>query len=150
MKTASKAFPSQTSWTDSNAKITYTVYSDLFSVGSGYLDIRAALESTDTISATESAKSPRARVRTDGKVETYYYATNVPAGSSIVWGSNMVWGANVVWGNTVLVSGSNVVWGNSMVWGSSVATGFTVVWGNSICWGSSSPFSESTSIDGEN
>ena len=150
MKTASKAFPSQTSWKDSLTNITYTVYSDLFTVGSGYLDVMAALNSTETISSTQSAKSPRVRVRTDGKVETYNDATNVPTGTTVVWGSNVVWGENVVWGSTVLVSGTTVVWGSNVVWGESTVSGYSIVWGSNVVWGAASPFSLSTSINGEN
>ena len=150
MRTATKNFPSQTSWKDSKTNITYTAYSDLFTVGAGYLDVMAALTSTDNIAKTQSAKSPRVRVLAGGVVETYNDASGVPAGTNVVWGENGVWGNNVVWGNTVLVKGTNVVWGNSMVWGSSTAAGYNVVWGNSVVWGNASPFMESTSINGEN
>ncbi len=150
MKTASKSLPSQTSWRDPATNITYTAYSDIFTVGAGYLDVMAALNSAETVSRTQSAKSPRVRVRTDGKVETYNDATNVPTGTSVVWGSNVVWGANVVWGNTVLMSASNVVWGNNVVWGESTIAGYSIVWGSNVVWGNATPFAESTSTRGEN
>ncbi len=150
MKTASKNFPSQTTWKDPATNISYTARADIFTVGAGYLDVMAALNSTDTISATQSAKSPRVRVRSDKKVETYNDTSNVPTGRSIVWGSNVVWGTNVVWGNTVLVSGSTIVWGESVVWGESTVSGYSVVWGTNVVWGSSTLFAESLSVNGEN
>ncbi len=150
MKTASKQLPSRTTWKDPATGIFYTANADIFTVGAGYLDVMAALNSAETIGRTQSAKSPRVRVRTDGKVETYNDASNLTTGTSIVWGSNIVWGANVVWGNTVLVNGSNVVWGESIVWGTRTVSGYSIVWGTNVVWGNSVPFTESTSINGEN
>ncbi len=150
MRTASKQFPSQTSWKDPATNIVYTAYSDIFTVGAGYLDIQAALNSPQNISRTQSAKSPRVKVRSDGKVELYNDSSNSVSGSSLVWGSSVVWGTNMVWGSTVLVNASNVVWGNSIVWGSSTMTGYSIVWGSNVVWGNSTPFSEGTSIEGEN
>src|SRR6202011_2727335 len=45
MKTASKNFPAYSSTTDPATGATYTSTYDIFTVGSGYLDIRAALSS---------------------------------------------------------------------------------------------------------
>ena len=47
MKTASKVFPSYSTVTDPATNVTYTSQYDLFTIGAGYLDIWAALNSTD-------------------------------------------------------------------------------------------------------
>jgi len=50
MKTAYKAFPQSSSVYDPTTGITYTSQYDVFTVGAGYLDIAAALASTDLAS----------------------------------------------------------------------------------------------------
>jgi len=144
MKTAYKTFPTSTVSTDATTGQTFTSYYDAFTVGAGYLDIGAALASTELApAATASALSPSA---------VYNPATgtvSIVNGSSVVWGTSVVWGSSVVWGNSVVwgtnVAGNSVVWGTSVVWGSSVMSGFSVVWGtstgsdgaSSVVWGSS-------------
>src|SRR6266852_6280818 len=58
MKTAYKTFPPCSSTTDPTTGITYTAQYDVFTVGAGYLDIAAALASSDTAQST--ALSPTA------------------------------------------------------------------------------------------
>jgi serine protease AprX len=134
MKTAYKTFPAYSSYTDPSTGITYTDQYDIFTVGAGYLDVAAALGSTDLAPATSgSALSPTAMYdSTSGTV----YLVN---GSSVVWGTSVVWGSSVVWGTSVIwgtnISGQSVLWGSSVVWGSSTTTGFSVVWGTSVLWG---------------
>lgn len=134
MKTAYKAFPAYSSYTDPSTGITYTDQYDIFTVGAGYLDVATALGSTDLASATSgSALSPTAMYdSTSGTV----YLVN---GSSVVWGTSVVWGSSVVWGTSVIwgtdTSGQSVLWGSSVVWGSSTTSGFSVVWGSSVVWG---------------
>ena len=158
MKTAYKTFPTSSISVDASTGATFTSYYDVFTVGAGYLDLAAALASTDMApAATASALSPSA---------IYNPATgtvSIVNGSSVVWGTSVVWGSSVVWGNSVVwgsnVSGSSVVWGTSVVWGSSVMSGFSVVWGSatdcgasSVVWGSNAADAIdalSVDIDGE-
>lgn len=159
MKTAYKTFPASTVSTDTTTGQTFTSYYDIFTVGAGYLDVAAALNSNDLTSGTAgSALSPSA---------VYNPVTGTVSlvnGSSVVWGTSVVWGSSVVWGNSVVwgtnVSGNSVVWGTSVVWGSSVMNGFSVVWGtstgsasaSSVVWGSSAldgVDALSIAIDGE-
>jgi serine protease AprX len=139
MKTAYKAFPTSSVSVDVTTGQTFTSYYDVFTVGAGYLDVTAALASTDMApAATASALSPSAVYNpTTGTV-------------SIVNGNSVVWGTNV--------SGSSVVWGTSVVWGSNIMSGFSVVWGSSVdsatsvVWGSSAVDAvdaSSIDIDGE-
>lgn len=69
MKTAYKAFPPSSTATDPTTGITYTSQYDLFTVGSGYLDIQAALLSTDLASATTgSAMTPAVTQDANGNI----------------------------------------------------------------------------------
>src|SRR5436853_545760 len=61
MKTAYKTFPDSTIAVDPKTGQTFTEYYDLFTVGAGYLDVAAALNSNDLAPATTaSALSPSA------------------------------------------------------------------------------------------
>jgi serine protease AprX len=135
MKSAYKTFPRYSTAKDPTTGKSYTSQYDIFTVGAGYLDIQAALSSTDLAPAAfGSAKSPS--VARD-KSKNVYLVT----GSSILWGGSVTWGTSVVWGTSVLwgtsVAGESVLWGSSAPWGSSVDGGYSVLWGTSIIWGTS-------------
>ena len=135
MKTASKTFPAYTSYTDPTTGITYTSPYDAFTIGAGYLDIQAALSSTDLSSGV--AKSPTAQY--DPATNSVYFVNDSSAmwGNSALWGSSAVWGANVFVGSQSALWGSSAMWGNSAVWGSSSTQGFSALWGSSAMWGNS-------------
>jgi serine protease AprX len=120
---------------------------DLFTYGAGYLNVDAALASTDT--GTGVALSPTAVFNPLNNTVTIVNTNSVTWGTSVVWGNSIVWGSSVVWGNAVMAN--SIVWGSSVVWGNTVDTGFSVVWGNSIVWGSSTATTAySDGQDGEN
>ena len=128
MKTAWKGVGQFTFSHDSFGNLYNNEY-DLFTYGAGYLDINAALGSTDL--ATGIALSPTAVLNSNGSVTiTNTTPDSVFAGSSVVWGAtSVVWGDSVVWGSNVL-SADSVVWGaTSVVWGATSVTGDSVVWG---------------------
>jgi len=142
MKTASKTFPSSSSITDPDTGITYYEQYDIFTIGAGYLDVQAALMSTDV--ATASALSPKAVYNTNTGQVDIVYGTSVVWGTSVLWDTSVVWGNSVVWGSSIQynsngseVNGTAVLWGNSVVWGQSGTTAFSVVWGSSVVWSSS-------------
>jgi serine protease AprX len=138
MKTATKSFPTYSSTADPLTGIVYTSQYDLFTIGAGYLDVWAALNSSDAVGAGKSAQSPIAIYDPlTGKVR-------VVNGTSLVWGDAILWGSNLVWGSSVIVSGTNLVWGDSMVWGSSIDDGFNLVWGDSLVWGDALVWGDST------
>ena len=58
MKTAWKSLPSQSSVFDPTTGLTYTDQYDIFTVGAGYVDVEAAITSTDVAKGT--AMSPTA------------------------------------------------------------------------------------------
>ena len=135
MKSAYKTFPRYSTASDPTTGKHYTSQYDIFTVGAGYLDIQAALSSTDLAPTTYgSAKSPAVARDRSGNV---YLVT----GSSVLWGGSIMWGTSVVWGTSVLwgtsTKGESVLWGSSAPWGSGDDNGYSVLWGTSIIWGTS-------------
>jgi serine protease AprX len=152
MKTAYKTFPQNSSYTDPTTGITYTDQYDVFTVGAGYLDIQAALESTDV--STGLAKSPV--VQYDPTTQNVYFVNDSFAvwGGSPNWSSFAVWGGNAFVGSQFAVWGGSsnwasfAVWGGSAPWGSSTDNGFFAVWGGNSIVSDSLPNSE-TLINGD-
>jgi serine protease AprX len=141
MKTATKTFPESSVNMDPLTGATHTVTYDLFTVGAGYLDLRAALENTDL--SAGAATSPRAVYDpADGN-------TSVMFEPGSAWDNAVIWGTAVVWGTNVIVNGDAVVWGTAVIWGTQLNGGFAVIWGSNSVWGSSQPFLEPVSIYGE-
>src|SRR5262249_13392062 len=142
MKTAWKGFPTS-SVTVVNGMI-YTSQDDVFTVGAGYLDVDAAMSSTDV--ALGSAVSPIAIFNPVTRQTTLADSPPLVAGSSIVWqdlsiwGSSIVWGGNAVTANTVVWEGNGVVGdptlaGNGIIWGDSIVWSDSIIWSDSIVWG---------------
>lgn len=152
MKTASKSFPTSSSVYDPASGITYTSQYDIFTVGAGYVDLAAALASTELSSGT--AMSPTAVYNSSTGTVTLTSAT------SAVWGSSQAWSGPAVWGNTQFVgsnaimwgtgttSGSAIMWGTSNLWGSAImwgtgtSSGFSTIWSNAIMWGTSGQWAD--------
>src|SRR6266704_1598711 len=137
MKTAYKAFPVSSTVVDPLTGVTYVSEYDIFTVGAGYLDVGAALASSDL--ATGNALSPTAVY---DSTQNAVYLVNA-AGST--WDSSVLWGTSVVWGTNVFVNGTSVVGGGSVCWGTSTDAGFSVVWGTSVLWGTSNQVASETS-----
>jgi serine protease AprX len=91
MKTATKNFPLASVAVDPTTGTAYPSTYDIFTIGSGYLDVTAALPSTGV--AQTSAASPS--VVYNSLTQTAYLQSN----SSTIWGTNAVWGDNT-WGDT--------------------------------------------------
>ena len=135
MKSAYKTFPRSSTAKDPTTGKSYTSQYDIFTVGAGYLDIQAALSSTDLAPLTYGiAKSPAVARDRSGNI---YLVT----GSSVLWGGSIMWETSVVWGTSVLwgtsTKGESVLWGSSAPWGSNGDNGYSVLWGTSIIWGTS-------------
>ncbi|HZS28232.1 MAG TPA: S8 family serine peptidase [Candidatus Angelobacter sp.] len=163
MKTASKTFPTSSSVYDPASGITYTSQYDVFTVGAGYVDLAAALASTELSKGT--SMSPTAVY--DSNTGNVYLTSD----ASSVWGTSQAWSGPAVWGNSQFVGGSAIMWGASnpggsaimwgagtpngsaimwgatslsgsaIMWGASTSSGFSAVWGNAIMWGASGPWS---------
>ena len=118
---------------------------DLFSVGSGLLNVQSAIANNDLAPATVgSALSPTAVYNPLTHTITLVKGNSTVASTSVVWGSSVVWGTSVVWGAS-LVNGTSVVWGASVPWNDNTLSAFSVVWGastgttsaTSVVWGAS-------------
>jgi serine protease AprX len=165
MKTAYKAFPNSTvSWVP-HLLMNFTDFYDVFSVGSGLLNMQSAVSNNDLAPATVGAAlSPYVVYNPQNRTVSLVYGNGTgpqagpagpsgptaPAGpigpilnTSVVWGSSVVWGASVVWGSSI--TGSSVVWGASLPWNNNSLSAFSVVWGastgttsaTSVVWGAS-------------
>jgi serine protease AprX len=161
MKTASKSFPTTSSVYDPASGITYTSQYDIFTVGAGYVDLAAALASTELSSGT--AMSPTAVYNSNtGNV-------TLTSAASAVWGSSQAWSGPAVWGSTQFVGGSAIMWGtgttsgsaimwgtsdlsgSAIMWGTGTSSGFSTIWSNAIMWGTSGQWANAimwgTSVD---
>jgi serine protease AprX len=125
----------------------FTSFYDLFSVGSGLLNVQSATTSNALAPANVGAAlSPTVVYNYQNGTVSLAYGNTTVAPNSVVWGTSVVWGASVVWG-TSTVSGTSVVWGSSLPWNSNALSAFSVVWGSvtgtastsatSVVWGAS-------------
>lgn len=144
MKTAYKMGMFSTSAYVPHLLMSFVDFYDLFSVGSGLLNVQAATTNTDLAPATVgSALSPYALYNAQNGTVSLIYGNGTVASTSVVWGSSVVWGTSVVWGSCV--TGSSVVWGSSLPWNDNLLSAFSVVWGSStgttsassVVWGAS-------------
>jgi serine protease AprX len=124
MKTATKVFPLYTTSYDKLYHNAFNMQSDIFTVGAGYLDINAALNSTDV--ATLPALSPSAVYNAAAR------DVSVAVNYSLTWGDAMTWGEAMTWGDSVFISGTALIWGDAMTWGDITTTGFALIWGDSV------------------
>jgi serine protease AprX len=146
MKSASKKFPQTSVAYEPTTGESFTSQYDLFTVGAGYLDLNAALASTDTASGT--AMSPAATYNTATGNVTLSSDRSAVWGTSSAWSGATVYGANQFVGSGAAFSGSNAlmggasgIWGTSIIWGSAGA--FSAIWSDSIIWGSGTDCSTS-------
>lgn len=145
MKTAWKGYPVN-SWGYDTKGYGYLSQYDVFTIGAGYLDVDAALKSTDVVNG--GAPSPIVKFNSATGTATLTNSQSITWGNSITWGSSIVWGNSIVWGGNAVISDS-IVWGNSIVWGQTGITGNSIIWCNSITWGSDGINALSDGEDGE-
>jgi serine protease AprX len=125
---------------------TFVDFYDLFSVGSGLLDVQTAINNTTLAPATVGAAlSPTAVYNPQTGVVSLVNGNSSVASNAIVWGSSVVWSTAIVWGSSE-VNGTAIVWGSSLPWSNNALTAFSVVWGSStgtstsatsLVWGAS-------------
>jgi len=142
MKTAYKTFPQSSTAVDDVTGESFTSYYDIFTIGSGYLDIAAALANHEK--ATGNALSPTATYNpADGNVYLVFDPSSTlnrtAWGPDVVSPDSAVWGKATVW-STSGVSGFDAIWSTSGVWGKET------VEGNSAVWGKDSTTSDSDSV----
>jgi serine protease AprX len=125
--------------------MSFLSFYDLFSVGSGLLNVQAAVANNDLAPATiGSALSPSVVYNPLTHTISLVEGNSTVGSTSVVWGSSVVWGTSVVWGSSLL-NGTSVVWGASVPWNDNTLSAFSVVWGastgttsaTSVVWGAS-------------
>jgi len=126
MKTAGKILPQHSTAVDAISFQSFTNEADIFTVGAGYLDINAALGSTDLV--TMPALSPTV---------LYNAKTGHVTLVRSAWGDPVAWSNTAIWGSGIFLSalddGFSVVWGDSLVvWSADDGGGFSVVWGDTV------------------
>jgi serine protease AprX len=136
MRTASKDFPKSSSVYDTVTGNTYVSQYDLFTVGAGYVDLAAALASTDAFYGT--AMSPTA-------VFDAQYNFRLARDRSSGWQNSGPWSAPFVYGPSQFNSGGSVMWsatdpsGGSVMWSATNSSGFSSNWGTSVMWSATNP-----------
>src|ERR1700685_3288836 len=98
MKTAWKSLPAFSSTTDPISGITYTDQYDVFTVGSGYVDVEAAIAKTAV--ATRTAMSPVATLNGNSD------SVSLTDDPSSVWNTSTAWSNPAVWGTSQFVTGT--------------------------------------------
>jgi serine protease AprX len=140
MKTARKILPLYMSSRDILNNAVYMAQADIFTVGAGYLDVNAALQNTDLVTAP--AVSPQVvfnpATSSSKSAVTLYRSLNIIWGDNIIWGENIVWGDNIIWGDALIWGSTvfngtfnalNIIWGDNIVWGDATLSGFNIIWG---------------------
>jgi serine protease AprX len=119
---------------------------DPLAYGAGYLNVRAALNSTAV--AQRYALTPRLVRSGDGSV---WIMESGPANNengfagNALWGVNLsnggaettgnaLWGVNAIWGGNQVWDG-NAIWGTNAVWGENTLWDGNAIWGNNAVWG---------------
>ncbi|MBV8897945.1 MAG: S8 family peptidase [Acidobacteriaceae bacterium] len=154
MRTAYKTFPVSSLAVDALTGATYVSYYDLFTVGAGYLDLAAAVNSSYL--PFGSSASPTASFNASEKTIIVNFSPLSAwdfFGSSIasqVWGNALSLGASGVSGQlgslTNQLSSTSGIWATSAIWGASGVWGTSALWGASAIWGASSNSSATSAV----
>jgi serine protease AprX len=136
MLTAYKTFPTSSTVTDGGEN--YVSYYDIFTVGAGYLDLKAALASINQVPAEGNALSPIASYDSNSGDVTLNYDPSSVWGDRSVWGARSAWGARAVWGASVLSGDNDVIWGARSAWGQASDSSDRSAWGARCVWGARS------------
>jgi serine protease AprX len=142
MKSAYKAFPTRHTYRDMVSGLLFDSQYDIFTIGAGYLDISAALASSEL--PTLPALSPKIQYNSATDQTAMLYAEGVLWGSGVLWGTGVVWGNGVIWGEAIQwdggereINGTAVIWGTGVIWGETTSLARGVIWGAGVIWGES-------------
>lgn len=119
MRAAFKGMPPTARIYDARTGQTFNLQHDVFTIGAGHLDLKAALSGTTVFSSTRRALSPRA-VFANGKATI---SNNWPSYASL--------------------------YGTDVIWGEKVNFAVNVSWGDNVIWGGADPYSEALSVAGD-
>lgn len=143
MQTAYKTFPTSSTVFDPATANTYVDYYDVFTIGAGYLDLQAALNSASQVPVSGNSISPTATYNpTSGTVSLMYDPNSVWVNQS-VWPNQGQWGASSVWSSSVLAGNQAILEGAQGQWGASGTSAASSIFASQGQWGASSSSSES-------
>ena len=162
MQTTYQSFPTSSVITVSALDETFTEYYDLFSVGTGLLNMQSVLsENILAPSNVGAALSPSVSYNASNNTVTLADGNSSVPASKTVWGSSRAWAFSNIWvdvnGNTAIAPVATIPWNDddvtafSVVWGTSTSA-TSVVWGTSttsatsVVWGTTQPDSSDEAI----
>jgi serine protease AprX len=134
MQTSYKTFPISSTATDPGTGTPYVDYYDIFTVGSGYLDLQAALAAARSVPNAGTAMSPSSSYDpTSGLVTLNYDPSSVWANPSLqgtrcLWGTSAIYSSSTLQGNQANLTGAKCLWGTSTdsatksLWGTSTTS----------------------------
>jgi serine protease AprX len=129
MQTTYGAFPTSTVVSVPALSETFTEYYDLFSIGSGLLNMQSALSENNLAPSTVGAAlSPSVVYNSSSGTVSLVDGNSSVSAHSTVWGSSKAWAFSAIWPD---VNGSSVASSTSLPWDDNLLTAFSVVWGSS-------------------
>jgi serine protease AprX len=129
MVTTYQSFPNSSVIYVPGLNQTFTEYYDLFSVGSGLLNMQAAISNNNLAPSTLGASlSPSVSYNPSGGTVSLVDGNGGVSARSVVWGSSRAWSFSALYGG---VNGSSVVSNTPLPWNGDLLTAFSVVWGSS-------------------
>jgi serine protease AprX len=145
MQAAYQSFPTSSVITVTALDQTFTEYYDLFSVGTGLLDMQSALsDNILALSNVGAALSPSVSYNASTNTVTLADGNSSVPASKTVWGSSRAWAFSNIWvdvnGNTAMAPVASIPWNDddviatSVVWGTSTSA-TSVVWGTTLAIG---------------
>lgn len=156
MQTTYQSFPTSTVITVAALDETFTEYYDLFSVGTGLLNLQPALsDNSRAPSNVGAALSPSVTYNSSNNTVTLVDGNSSIPASKTVWGSSNAWSFANIWldvsGDTAIAPVSTIPWNDdaltafSVIWGTSTSA-TSVVWGTSVIWGTAELSSDGAAV----
>jgi len=156
MLTATKSFPASSVVIDPATGTSYTDYYDVFTVGAGYLDVMAALNST--VLPPGITPSPQAVLNANGTITIVNPNLSAldddgsgdggdgpPSLTQIAWDDTTAWADSAVWGASAVFSNTNVIFSSA----TQLLQGSNAVWNSKTAWANMTPGATSTVVKGE-
>jgi serine protease AprX len=150
MQNSYQSFPTSTTITVAALGETFTEYYDLFSVGTGLLNLQSALSDKSLAgSNVGAALSPSVSYNSSNNTVTLVDGNSSIPASKTVWGSSKAWSFANIWvdvtGNTAVAPVASIPWNDDAL------TAFSVVWGTStsatsVVWGTSELSSDNAAV----
>jgi serine protease AprX len=131
-------FPQTSSVTDEG--ITYNANYDVFTIGSGYLDINATINAA---LVNNGSVPPGTAMSPIASYDPSNGDTTAVTDQTALWGKTGPWSASSVYGSNAFDSSedgsSGALWGQTALWGKSDPDAYSALWGSTALWGKGTP-----------